>query len=128
MKGRSPLKEKSYMFALTTLKEVRKIRGRIKEYDLTRQLLRSGTSIGANIEEAGAAQSKKDFISKMAIASKEAREAHYWLRLLSDAGMMSKQNARRLITDCNELIKMLTATVKTSRKPAPVNSTLNTQN
>ena len=128
MKGRSPLKEKSYMFALTIIKEMKEVRERVKEYDLTRQLLRSATSIGANIEEAGAAQSKKDFASKMAIASKEAREAHYWLRLLSDAGILSGQSAKRLISDCNEIIKMLTATVKTSRKPATVNSTLNTQN
>lgn len=82
---------------------------------LTKQLLRAGSSIGANIEEANAGQSKKDFIAKMAIASKEARETHYWLRLLRDSNYLNKQRADELIADCNELIRLLTAIVKTSQ-------------
>jgi len=82
-----------------------------KEYVLSKQLLRSGTSIGANIEEAQAAQSKKDFISKMSIVSKEARESHYWLRLLKYGKFISKDD---LLDDCEELIKLLTSIVKSS--------------
>ena len=82
---------------------------------MSRQLLRSGTSIGANIEEAQAAQSKKDFISKMSIASKESRESHYWLRLLKYGGYITKED---IIQDCEELIRLLTSIVKSSDKKA----------
>ena len=82
-----------------------------KEYVLSKQLLKSGTSIGANVEEAQAAQSKKDFISKMSIASKEARETHYWLRLLKYGGYIAKDE---IIQDCEELIRLLTSIVKSS--------------
>ena len=86
------------------------------EYVVSRQLLRSGTSIGANVEEATAAQSKKDFISKMSIASKEARETRYWLRLLKDSNICSRINYIEAINESDELIKILTAIVKTSQK------------
>jgi len=86
------------------------------EYVVSRQLLRSGTSIGANVEEATAAQSKKDFISKMSIASKEARETRYWLRLLKDSNICSRINYTEAINESDELIKILTAIVKTSQK------------
>ena len=86
------------------------------EYVVSRQLLRSGTSIGANVEEATAAQIKKDFISKMSIASKEARETRYWLRLLKDSNICSRINYTEAINESDELIKILTAIVKTSQK------------
>ena len=80
MEGDDRVKEKSYAFALLVIGVARDLQKR-KEFVLSGQLLRSGTSIGANIEEASAAQSRRDFIAKMSIASKEARETDYWLRL-----------------------------------------------
>ena len=87
-----------------------------KEYVLSKQLLRAGTSIGANVEEASAAQSKKDFVAKMAISSKEARETHYWLRLIRDSQLCMNIDVGSLIEDCEELIRVLTAIVKTAQK------------
>ena len=86
------------------------------EYVLSKQLLRAGTSIGANVEEASAAQSRKDFAAKMAISSKEARETHYWLRLIRDSQLCMNIDVGPLIEDCEELIRMLTAIVKTAQK------------
>ena len=79
---------------------------------ISKQLLRSGTSIGANVEEGQAAQSRADFASKYSIARKEARETHYWLRLLSESGILPDSQVNGLITECNELIAILTAIVK----------------
>lgn len=112
----NPVKEKSYVFALALTRVVRGLQSEEKEFVLSRQCLRSGTSIGANVEEAIAAQSRKDFISKMSIASKEARETHYWLRLLRDAEYLERATAEALLVDSDELIKLLTAIVKTSRE------------
>ncbi len=85
----SVIKEKSYSFALQVI-ELYKELMKQNEYVLSRQLLKSGTSIGANVEEALAGQSRADFLSKMSIASKEARETKYWLRLLRDGGFAKK--------------------------------------
>jgi four helix bundle protein len=79
-------------------------------------MLRSATSIGANVEEATAAQSRKDFASKMAIASKEARETNYWLRLLKDSQICHQLDYSTHIQNSSELIRILTAIVKTTRK------------
>ena len=79
-------------------------------------MVRSGTSIGANIEEATAGQSRKDFISKMAISSKEARETNYWLRLLRDSQLCKGIDYTDLIKESEEIIKILTSIVKTSQK------------
>ena len=85
------------------------------EYVLSKQLLRSGTSIGANVTEATAAQSKKDFITKMSIASKEARETKYWLTLLSKSKLVNIYLNDYLL-EIDELIKILTSIVKTSQE------------
>lgn len=85
------------------------------EYVLSKQLLRSGTSIGANVTEATAAQSKKDFITKMYIASKEARETKYWLTLLSKSKLVNI-NFNDYLLEIDELIKILTSIVKTSQE------------
>jgi len=85
-----------------------------KEFVISRQLLRSGTSIGANVEEAIAAFSKKDFTHKMNIAQKEARESKYWLRLLSETHI-AKSNTKELLTEVEEIIRILTAIVKSSQ-------------
>ncbi len=85
-----------------------------QNYILSNQLLRAGTSIGASVAEAGAAQTKKDFITKMSIASKEARETLYWLRLIQSAGGHN-EDCKMLIDNTEEVIKLLTATVKTAQ-------------
>ncbi len=84
------------------------------EFVLSKQLLRSGTSIGANTEEATAAQSRKDFISKMSISSKEARETNYWLRLLRDSQLCEGIDYTDLIKESEEIIAILTSIVKTT--------------
>jgi four helix bundle protein len=84
---------------------------------LANQLLRSGTSIGANVEEGQASQSKADFISKYSIACKEARETHYWLRLLSASEIMPQERLGPLERECNELIAILTSIIKKMRGP-----------
>lgn len=86
-----------------------------REYILSKQLLRSGTSIGANIEEALAAQSKKDFISKMTIASKEARETKYWLRLL-DKSELTQISVTLYLIEIDHIINIITKIVKTSQE------------
>jgi len=82
---------------------------------LGRQVLRSGTSIGANLEEAAAAQSKADFVSKCSIALKEARETHYWLRLLKETEVISAERLNGLTNESNQLVAILTTIVKKSR-------------
>lgn len=109
------IKERSYEFALEIIYLYQKVCDQ-KEFVLSKQLLRSGTSIGANVSEATAAQSKKDFISKMAIASKEARETYYWLTLLRDSGLCSGIDLSHITDEAEQLIKMLTAIVKTAQK------------
>jgi four helix bundle protein len=110
----NPVRERSYGFALEVIRLHRELmEGR--EFDLSRQFLRSGTSIGANVEEALAGQSRRDFLAKMAIASKEARECGYWLRLLRDSGSIRPERIRPLLEECDALIRMLTAIVKTTR-------------
>ena len=116
------VKDKSFDFALKIIDLYKYLRYEKKEYVMSKQLLRSGTSIGANIEEAQAGQSRRDFISKMAIASKEARETLYWLKLLKYGGFISKDD---IINDSSELIRLLTSIVKSSVKN---NSKLSIQN
>jgi four helix bundle protein len=107
------IREKSYSFALQIIGFYKTLQAR-NEYVLSRQLLRSGTSIGANVEEAGAGQSRADFLSKMSIASKEARETHYWLRLIRDSKFAEATAADPLISEAESIINILTAIVKTT--------------
>ena len=86
---------------------------------LSHQLIRSGTSIGANIEEANGSQSKPDFIAKMYIACKEARETHYWLRLLIATEIVPEPRLSELLDESNQLVAILTAIVKNSRANIP---------
>jgi four helix bundle protein len=85
---------------------------------LSKQLLRSGTSIGANVEEAHGSQSKADFTAKLSIACKEARETHYWLRLLTASELVPEKRIHNLTDEANQLIAILTAIVKKCRRPA----------
>ena len=83
---------------------------------LSHQLLKSGTSIGANVEEAQAGQSKADFVSKMSIACKEARESHYWLRLLVATEVLPQARLTDLLDEANQLIAILTSVIKNTRR------------
>ncbi len=106
---------KSYEFALKIVNLYKEMIYNQKEYELSKQILKSGTSIGANSEEAAGAQSKKDFIAKLSIAYKESRETNYWLRLLKDSEIVENEHANSLITDCEELQKILTSILKTAK-------------
>ncbi len=110
----NPLKEKSYAFALEIILTTKQMNEN-KEYVLAKQLLRSGTSIGALVEEANQAESKADFIYKLSIANKEANETHYWLRLLKDSNTLGANRAAILLESCRELEKLLTAILKTTK-------------
>jgi len=108
------IKEKTYQFALDVI-GLYKAMLEQNEYIISKQIVRSGTSIGANVEEAIAAQSRKDFISKMSIASKEARETNYWLRLLRDSNLCNDLDLFVLLMNSEEIIKILTSIVKTTQ-------------
>jgi len=108
------IEERSFQFSLRIIKLVKDLKSN-KEYIFAEQLLRSSTSIGANVAEAGAGQSKKDFISKMAIASKEARETRYWLKLIKEANL-SQLELSEYLNEIDQIIKILTKIVKTSQK------------
>ena len=109
------IREKTFNFSLLIMELCKNLSRKEKEFILSRQLLRAGTSIGAQVEEAQAAQSKKDFVAKMAIASKEARETNYWLRLLEKSNYLgSYDKSNHIISESNEIIRMLTKIVKTS--------------
>ena len=110
----NPIKDKSYSFALKAIKCYKDLQNK-KEFILSKQFLRSATSIGANIEEGIQAQSKKDFIHKFSISQKEAFETHYWIRLLRDSDYLELETAEILLTDCEEIQKIITAILKTSK-------------
>ncbi|MFP4435913.1 MAG: four helix bundle protein [Chloroflexaceae bacterium] len=108
----SIIQQKSFAFALRIIQLYRELQSQ-HEFILSRQLLRSGTSIGANVEEAGAGQSRRDFLAKMAIASKEARETRYWLKLLRESQLVAVDVSEELEL-VDELIRILTSIVKTT--------------
>ncbi len=108
------IEKKSFEFALKIIELYKKLLEQ-NEYVLSKQLLKSGTSIGANVAEASAAQTKKDFITKMSIASKEARETKYWLNLLSQSNLV-EINYNDYLSDIDEIIKILTSIVKSSQQ------------
>lgn len=108
------IRSQSFAFSLQIIALYKKLIDE-KEYVLSKQLLRSGTSIGANVEEAGAAQSRKDFISKMAIASKEARETRYWLRLYKESEL-TQLDMDFMLDEVQGLVNILTAIVKTTQQ------------
>ena len=110
------IQDKSFRFAIRIVKLCKVLREDRKEYTLSKQLLRSGTSIGANISEAQNAQSRGDFLSKLNIALKEATETKYWLRLLEATDYMSKMEFESIIIDCVEIERILAASVKTIKQ------------
>lgn len=112
---------KSYAFALNVIFLYKKLITE-KEYVLSKQILRSGTSIGANIHEAVASESKKDFIHKLGIAVKEARETSYWLHLLKDSEYITAQEFDKLSKMCDELVRILNSIILTTKQRYFTNS------
>jgi four helix bundle protein len=112
MKKDNVIAEKSYQFAVRMIRLYQFLK-KDNEFVISKQILRCGTSIGANVEEALGAQSDKDFFAKLSIAYKEARETRYWIRLLRDTDYISVKQADSLIKDCEELLKIIGSIRKT---------------
>jgi four helix bundle protein len=108
---------KSYLFALNIIRFYRFLIETDKNYVVAKQLLRCGTSVGANIEEATGGQSRNDFLCKLTIAYKEARETRFWLRLLRDSGIADQPKITVLISDIEEILRILGSIQKTMRHP-----------
>lgn len=110
----SILKEKTYVFALKVIKVYKQIIEH-KEYVLSKQFLKAGTSPGALVHEAEYAQSKPDFISKLSIGLKESNECEYWTSLLRDSDFISTETANDILNDNSEIIRMLVSSIKTAK-------------
>ena len=115
MKKDNIVQIKSYAFSIRIVNLYKYLSQEKREFVLSKQLLRSGTSIGANVEEAIGGQSRKDFFAKLTIAYKEARESHYWIRLLRDTDYLSEEEANGLVKDVEELLKIIGSIQKTVR-------------
>jgi len=109
------LVDKSFQFAVRVVKLYKYLCDDKKEYVLSKQLLRSGTSIGANINESQEAQSKADFTSKLSISLKETRESKYWIELLKETGYLTQKEANSIIEDLIEILKLLTSIIKSTK-------------
>jgi four helix bundle protein len=115
MKEGNVVRDKSYAFAVRVVNACRYLVDEKREFVLSKQLLRSGTSIGANVEEAIGGQSEKDFFAKLSIAYKESRETRYWIRLLADTEYLTPHQSASLIDDIDELLKIIGSILKTMR-------------
>ncbi len=107
---------KSFDFAVRIINLYKYLTAIKKEYVLSKQLLRSGTSVGANVAEAEQAQSRPDFVSKMNIALKETSETKYWIKLLKATDFLSEKESSSLLSDCVELEKLLVSIIKSSKQ------------
>ena len=116
MKNSNPIYDKSFNFAIRIVKLYQYLKEEKQEYIMSKQLMRSGTSIGANISEAIQGQSRKDFISKLQISLKEAYESKYWINLLTETEYLNRLEEESLISDLAELIKLLVSIIKTTKK------------
>ena len=114
--GQSITVDKSFAFAVRIVNLYRFLVDEKREHVLSKQLLRSGTSIGANVREAMQSQGKKDFLNKINIALKEAYESYYWIELLHATDYLDDRQKESLLTDCNEITSLLVATVKTTKE------------
>jgi four helix bundle protein len=110
------IQQKSFAFAIRIVNAYKYVTEQKKEFILSKQLLRSGTSIGANVEEATGGQSKKDFIAKISISYKEARETKYWLNLLTATDYLDEKLSKSLIDDAEELCKILSSILLTTKQ------------
>ena len=126
-KSESIIEKKAYAFALEVVQIYKYLTNEKKEFVLSKQLLRSGTSIGANINEALSGQSKRDFVYKLNIALKEARETKYWLNLLSDAGYISQDLFAGIYNNCIEIMKILSSIIITTKEKYFSDKTLNSK-
>ena len=115
MENKSLVRDKSFLFSVRIVKLYQYLSASKKEFILSKQLVRSGTSIGANIHEAVQGTSKRDFIYKLSLSLKEANETAYWLKLLKETEYITSTELDSILPDCNELIKMLTSIIKTSK-------------
>jgi len=122
MKKTNPILDKSKAFAVRIVNLFNYLKDNRLEYVMSKQLLRSGTSIGANVRESVYAQSQADFKTKMYIALKEANESAYWLEILEDTKYLTPPQAKSMLDDCNELIKILASITKTLNDKSPINS------
>jgi four helix bundle protein len=113
---KSPIKTKSYLLAINIVELYKRLSEQRKEYVLSKQVLKSGTSVGANIREAIQAESKADFIHKMCIAFKESSETEYWLELLRDTNYLDEPTFDYLHSECEEVSRLLTAIIKSSKE------------
>jgi len=113
----NPVREKSFAFALEIIKICRDLR-ECHEYEIAKQLIRSGTAIGAIVEEGVGAESRKDFLHKMSMAHKEARETHYWLRLLHASDLIPDVDLNPYLARADELVSLLTKITKTMKERA----------
>ena len=115
MEKKNIVKEKSYSFALRIVNLYKYLTVTKREYVLSKQILKSGTSIGANIEESTGCSTRKDFINKISIAYREARETKFWLNLLNDARYIEKESYNSIASDCDELIKLTGKIISSSK-------------
>ncbi|NJM24041.1 MAG: four helix bundle protein [Richelia sp. SL_2_1] len=112
----TPLKDKSFNFAVRIINLNKYLSSTKKEYVLSKQILRSGTAIGALVREAEEAESKPDFIHKLAIALKEANESEYWILLLRETDYLTSKESESILNDLKELLKLLTSIIKTTKQ------------
>jgi len=115
-KSESIVANKAYAFALSVVKLYKQLVEEKKEYVLSKQVLRSGTSIGANVNEAVCAQSKRDFVHKLSIALKETRETNHWLNLLKDSNYITNEIFNKMMDDCSEIFKILSSIILTTKQ------------
>lgn len=115
MRTENVVERKSYEFAIRIVRLYQHLSTAKREYILSKQLLRSGTSIGANIEEAIGAQSRPDFVSKISVAYKEARETSYWIRLLKDTEYLTPTQFTSILNDADELRRIIASILKSAK-------------
>lgn len=116
MKDHNVVQEKNYAFAIRIVNLYKYLCSEKKEYVLSKQVFRSGTSIGANVEEAIGSVSDKEFIHKLSISYKEVRETKYWLRLLHDTGYITDDAYKSIIPNCSGLLKIIGSIIKTMKE------------
>ena len=116
MKNKNVIVEKSYKFAIRIINLYKFLKDEKKEYVISKQILRSGTSIGANINESQSAESNADFIHKLSISAKEIRETEYWLNLLNHTDFIDNKSYKSIIDDCKELLKIINSIILTSKE------------
>jgi four helix bundle protein len=119
MKEKNIIQKKCFRFSVLVVGLCKYLREKQKDYIISKQLLRAGTSIGANVEEGIGCQSKKDFYFRLTIAYKEARESYYWLKVLKEAEMIEQSIIDQPISDCEEILKIIGSILKTLRNQQP---------